>query len=80
MELAVVFGAIAAMVMIVATQAAAVLKTRAVSAHDAEYRQLLREVNEAQQRVAESLDRTVAEIASLRTRIESTERLLQEVG
>jgi len=80
MEVVAVFIALAVSVIMVAVQIAGVFKTRAMSAHDTEYRQLLREANEAQNRVSESLDRAVAEIAALRTRIESTERLLQEVG
>lgn len=41
---------------------------------------LVHESNEAQQRMAQALDAAVAEIKSLRTRAESMEKLLQEVG
>lgn len=78
--LVILFLSIAAVFITFAIQLGRVMRARAANAHDEEYRQLLRESNEAHARVSESLDRTVAEIASLRARIESTERLLQEVG
>lgn len=64
----------------VAMQIASVFRARSATTHEFEYRQLVVEANEAQRRVAEALDRAVAEISTLRTRAESMERLLQEVG
>lgn len=80
MEVVVFFIAVAASMIVTAIQVAGVFKARAAAAHETEYRELLRQSNEAHAKVTESLDRAVAEIAALRTRIESTERLLQEVG
>ena len=74
------FAAVAAVCMTIAVQMGEVFRARANSAHELEYRRLLEESNAAQTRMAESLDRAVAEIAVLRTRAESMERLLQEVG
>lgn len=74
------FIAIAASTIVIAVQVAGVFKARAAGAHAIAYQQLVRETNEAQIRVAEALDRAVSEIASLRTRAESMERLLQDVG
>ncbi len=74
------FTALAAIFMTIAVQLGGVFRTRATSAHEAEYRRLVQEATDAQRRVSESLDRAVAEIAALRTRAESMERLLQEVG
>lgn len=78
--LSILFMAIAAVCITFAVQMGRVFRARAAAMHETEYRELLRQSNEAHARVAESLDRAVAEIASLRARIESTERLLQEVG
>lgn len=66
--------------IVAAVQLGSVFRARAAAAHEIEYRDLLRQANEAQHRVSESLDRAVAEIAQLRSRSESMERLLQEVG
>lgn len=67
-------------VIAIAFQAGSVFRARAVAMHEAEYRRLVQEATEAQRRVSESLDHAIAEIAALRGRAESMERLLQEVG
>ncbi len=81
-ELMVTIGiiAICAAAVGVAMQIGGVFRARAMAAHEFEYRQLVVEANDAQRRMAEALDRAVAEISTLRTRAESMERLLQEVG
>lgn len=67
-------------VLSIARQVTEALKARAAGTHGADYRRLLEETNDAQRRVVEALDHAVAEISTLRTRAESMERLLQEVG
>ncbi|MEI6665616.1 MAG: hypothetical protein WCL53_05630 [Chloroflexota bacterium] len=74
------FLSCAAAVIAIAIQIGRVARVRASSTHEAVYQQLVRESNEAQQRMAQALDAAVAEIKSLRTRAESMEKLLQEVG
>jgi hypothetical protein len=74
------FAAIAVIFCTMAVQLGGVRKARAQAQYEAEYRELLRQSNEAQTRMSEVLDRAVTEIAALRTRVESTERLLQDVG
>lgn len=78
--LSILFLAIAAVFITFAVQMGRVFRARAGAVHETEYRELLRQSNEAHARVSESLDRAVSEIAALRMRVESTERLLQEVG
>lgn len=73
-------SALSAAAVGIAIQIASVFRARAVALHETEYRRLVTEANEAQRRVSEALERAVAEISTLRTRAESMERLLQEVG
>ena len=63
-----------------ATAFAVVFRARFTSGSQRRYEELVRESTEVQAQFAAALTEAATEIRALRTRVEATERLLQEVG
>jgi acyl-homoserine lactone acylase PvdQ len=74
------FFAIATIGSVLIWQGMTTWRARMSVAREAAYRQLADDSVKAQERTADRLDRTVAELTELRQRTAELERLLKEVG
>jgi hypothetical protein len=74
------FIAIAAVLIVAIWQGFASYRARVSVAREGAYRQLADDAIRAQERTADRLDRTAAELAELRAHTAELERMLKEVG
>ena len=74
------FFALAAIVSVLIWQGMATWRARMSVAREAAYRQLADDAVRANERTADRLERTVAELTEIRQRTAELERMLKEVG